>query len=380
MEFGTREILIVLGIVIILGILLDGLRRVKQARNGSLKISRRKHAIFDDVDDISGELPGKVRVIRRDEQSAEEVSDNIKRNWQNTGERYTSAFRQRTPDESRSGRVSDNLCDEPSDDKSGEYDFAPEEYDDRQAHHAQHQAPDQNPYDDEPATDQNETDEEDARWVASRDDDDIPVRAEPFHLAPQEEPPLAEEPARRKPFWQEKPAPSQPAAAATPARPAPAPQPARESRRASSQSDEVNVIVLHIMAKKEGHFEGALLLDALLGNGLRYGDMGIFHRHEMENGSGPLHFSLANSVKPGTFDLSAMESFSTPGLTLFMPLEGLNNPLESFAQLVKTAQSLAKTLGGELKDETRSVLTKQTIEHHRQQIIEYTRRSFTLSH
>ena len=142
----------------------------------------------------------------------------------------------------------------------------------------------------------------------------------------------------------------------------------------------MEVIVLHVMAKKDSHFQGSQLLEALLANGLRYGDMRIFHRHESEEGAGPVHFSLANSVKPGIFDLSSMDTFTTPGVTLFMPLEGLNNPLDCFSQLIKTSQALAKTLNGELKDETRSALTKQTIEHYRQQIIEYTRRSFTLSH
>ncbi len=136
---------------------------------------------------------------------------------------------------------------------------------------------------------------------------------------------------------------------------------------------------MHVMARKGGHFEGTALLNALLENGLRFGSMEIFHRHEDADGSGPVLFSLANSLKPGTFDLSAMEEFSTPGVTLFMPLQGLQRPLDTFSLMLETARALSKRLDGELKDETRSALTRQTIEHYRQQIIEFTRRSFTLT-
>jgi len=379
MEFGTREILIVLGIVIILGILLDGLRRVRQSRNGTLKVSRRKQAIFDDdIDDISGELPGKVRVIRRDKESADLVSDNIRRSRENNADRCTSAFRQRSansasnfftrPESERRDSASDQVRMAQREEGDIYDDSHPQSDYDYDA-----QVPDSGPVDDEPgifASHENEVAPNNS-WTATREDDE-PVAAQPFHLEPPKDTPRVSETPRvkRKPFWEER----------APEPPPPPPSVQARETRAKRDDDAVDVIVLHVMAKKDTYFEGEPLLEALLGNGLRYGDMGIFHRHEEENGSGPVHFSLANSVKPGTFDLATIDSFSTPGVTLFMPLDGLSNPLECFSQLIKTAQALAKALGGELKDETRSALTKQTIEHYRQQIIEYTRRSFTLSH
>ena len=39
MEFGTREILIILGILVLLAILLDGVRRVGKSRRGKLKVA-----------------------------------------------------------------------------------------------------------------------------------------------------------------------------------------------------------------------------------------------------------------------------------------------------------------------------------------------------
>ena len=45
-------------------------------------------------------------------------------------------------------------------------------------------------------------------------------------------------------------------------------------------------------------------------------------RHEGAQGKGALQFSIANLVKPGTFDLAAIKTFYTPGITLFMQLPG----------------------------------------------------------
>lgn len=392
MEFGTREILIVLGIIIILGILLDGLRRVKLARHGSLRVSRRKQAIFDDenFDDISSDFPsGQVRVKHRDERSAEEISDNIKRYRDSASRNCTSAYRdiaetkrrEETPPSEPVDELIDDTIPESSPEQSGASSldqFEVESDGDGFAGISD---------DDKPVAGQ--------PWVATRDEPDISLD-KPFRLdaseadAPRQEelssrPVSRSEPksvpreSRGKPFWQEREKEPEPRQEPRP-RQEPQFGPANADDDTGSEAREFDVVIVHVMAGSDRKFDGAALLDALLSQGMRYGDMGIFHRHEKENGSGPVKFSLANSVKPGTFDIEHMEDFSTPGVTMFMPLENLRNPLDVFDIFVKTAQSLAKTLNGELKDETRSAFTKQTVEHCRQQIIEYTRKSFTLSH
>ena len=45
--------------------------------------------------------------------------------------------------------------------------------------------------------------------------------------------------------------------------------------------------------------------------------------------------------------------------------------------MVETAQCLAKNLNGELRDETRSVMTGQTLEHCRNRIREIERKQLT---
>ncbi len=133
------------------------------------------------------------------------------------------------------------------------------------------------------------------------------------------------------------------------------------------------VLVINVMARRGQVFTGSTILNAFVQNGLRYGDMDIFHRHESADGKGKVLFSLANIVMPGTFDLSEMNYFESPGFSMFLSLPISGDSLGVYELMADTAQAIALELGGELKDENRSVMTRQTIEHDRQRVIEYER-------
>jgi cell division protein ZipA len=134
------------------------------------------------------------------------------------------------------------------------------------------------------------------------------------------------------------------------------------------------VLIVNVMARKGEFFAGPDLLNAMLSQGLRYGDMDIFHRHESVDGRGRILFSAANIVVPGTFDLDTMDDFTTPGISLFLSLPIAGDSLSAYNLMVTSAQAIADALQGELKDEQRSVMTRQTIEHGRQRVIEYERK------
>ncbi len=133
------------------------------------------------------------------------------------------------------------------------------------------------------------------------------------------------------------------------------------------------VLIINVMAHKGEMFNGGDLLDVILKCGMRYGSMDIFHRHSDTKGEGALLFSMANMVKPGTFDLDAMDEFETPGVSLFMTLPINADSMQSFDLMADTARAIAETLGGELKDEQRSVMTRQTLEHCRERIRNFER-------
>lgn len=138
------------------------------------------------------------------------------------------------------------------------------------------------------------------------------------------------------------------------------------------------VLVINVVARDEAGFKGPALLQNILESGLRFGEMDIFHRHESMAGNGEVLFSMANGVKPGTFDLDDIDLFSTRAVSFFLGLPGPRHPKQAFDVMVAAARKLSHELNGELKDDQRSVLTAQTIEHYRQRIVEYERKQLTL--
>lgn len=155
-----------------------------------------------------------------------------------------------------------------------------------------------------------------------------------------------------------------------------------EGRSSSASSDKEQpqaeeVLVISVICRDAAGFKGPALLQNILESGLRFGEMDIFHRHESMAGNGEVLFSMANAVKPGVFDLDDIDHFSTPAVSFFLGLPGPRHPKQAFDVMVAAARKLSQELNGELKDDQRSVLTAQTIEHYRQRIVEFERRALT---
>ena len=138
------------------------------------------------------------------------------------------------------------------------------------------------------------------------------------------------------------------------------------------------VFVINVIARDELGFQGSALLQNIMESGLRFGEMNIFHRHESMSGNGDILFSMANALKPGVFDLEEMESTYVRAVSFFMGLPGPRHPKQALDLMIAAARKLAHELGGDLKDEQRSVLTAQTIEHYRARIAEYERKHYGL--
>jgi cell division protein ZipA len=130
------------------------------------------------------------------------------------------------------------------------------------------------------------------------------------------------------------------------------------------------VLVINVMARPKTVIQGDELLPLLLGAGLRFGEMSIFHRHADRKG-GPVLFSVANALNPGTFDLNRISDFSTQGVCFFMTLPNVANNMLAFEQMLATAKHVQSALDAELKDDNRSVMTAQTVEHYRQRIRDF---------
>ncbi len=136
--------------------------------------------------------------------------------------------------------------------------------------------------------------------------------------------------------------------------------------RSPSGGHPEKFVVVHVAS--EAFIDGQALLESIVSVGMTFGEMDIFH---MEDATGHQLFSLANSVEPGTFIPAEMDQFTTPGVVMFMRVHEVLEPVRVYDQMIEVAMKLCADLGAELQDESRSVMTSQTIEHCRQGILDF---------
>lgn len=152
-------------------------------------------------------------------------------------------------------------------------------------------------------------------------------------------------------------------------------QPVTAEKQIKREPLEPEVLVVSVVMPQGEVISGAALLPTLLTLGLRYGDMDIFHRHQDSAGNGKVTFSLANIMNPGTFDLDALENFTTCGVTLFMTLPNAGDAFEVFEHMLGAAKQISVEFGAQLLDDKRSVMTKQTEQHYMSKIREFERKN-----
>ncbi|MBE0485142.1 cell division protein ZipA [Marinobacter sp.] len=338
---SLREWLIAIGTLVILGIVIDGVRRMRRARKESMAISSGMGA--DDLkdspldDDYNPELPnGGARTISRGTLEARGYFTS------DTSEAFGSSDDDEVAPETGWGAADDSIDDlamsEPRESRA-EPDPEPS-----QPKPAQEPAPVVSA--DSSASIQPEPEPEPAKRVER-----------PSVKAAVDEPPVVtseveEDTAKRSIA---KPRKNQPLAGA-------------------NRPEAREVLVINVLSRSGSQFEGAVLKKLFEACGLEFGDMDIYHRHEGTDTTTPVQFSVASAVEPGTFKPNDMPTLSTPGISFFMSLPGPTNAMQAFEFMLETAQCVVRNMGGDLKDERRSVMTPQTIEHCRQRIREFERK------
>lgn len=144
-------------------------------------------------------------------------------------------------------------------------------------------------------------------------------------------------------------------------------------QKAWSHAEEF--ITININACEGLPFEGYKLAYLMEMIGMRLSASGFFHYVEKDQGVPYLGYSLVNMFKPGTFDEASLNEFVTPGLVLVMALPNTRKPQAIFERMLETARVFERNWGAELQDEQRSNLTLQTIEHYRQRIQDFERKT-----
>ncbi|MDE2406493.1 MAG: cell division protein ZipA [Xanthomonadaceae bacterium] len=144
-------------------------------------------------------------------------------------------------------------------------------------------------------------------------------------------------------------------------------------KRHDDQFDRI--IALYVAATAGNKLYGPDIVVAAEKAGLTFGYMQVFHR--LVDGrpeAGPI-FSVANIVKPGSFDMAQIGTLETPAIAFFLTLPAPVSALDAWETMEPAAQRMASLLGGVVLDEERSALGRQRIQHIREELRAYDRQN-----
>lgn len=142
-------------------------------------------------------------------------------------------------------------------------------------------------------------------------------------------------------------------------------------RRVHEDFDKI--VTLYIAARAGNVLRGPDIVVAAEKTGLSYGHMQIFHRLiEGRPERGPV-FSVANIMKPGSFDMATIQSLETPAIAFFLTLPAPVAALDAWEMMQPTAERMAELLDGVLLDESRNALGRQRVQHLRDELRAYDR-------
>jgi cell division protein ZipA len=108
------------------------------------------------------------------------------------------------------------------------------------------------------------------------------------------------------------------------------------------------VLSLRLIGRQEKPLNGRRLRQSLQGAGMRHGPQQIFHR---TNDEGDVLVSAANLVRPGSFDVAAMDGESFRGVSLFCVLPGPVAAEQMLDGLVMLARQLSGKIDATVQDE-----------------------------
>lgn len=149
-------------------------------------------------------------------------------------------------------------------------------------------------------------------------------------------------------------------------------KPTNKTEQSQTRSPKEAKVFSLILKNTNKNYKGKDFMPLLLAQGVRFGEMNIFHRRVTSGGEpGEVLFSVANAIEPGTFDLNTIDSCKTPALAFFMTIPANEDDAKHYQLMVKTVKFLQTELGGEILDENKQVYTEELHQSRLQLIDEY---------
>ena len=150
-------------------------------------------------------------------------------------------------------------------------------------------------------------------------------------------------------------------------------QKTNSSQASTEAKGDEFLITLMVLPKPGNTFTGSEIITACKEAGMQLGEYNIFHRYALVDNKVLMTpvCSLVNLFEPGYFELDSIEDFTTEGLSLFMQLPGPVDGRDAFIILMDVSDKLSLNLNATICDETRSVLTTQTISHLKEKVENY---------
>lgn len=132
------------------------------------------------------------------------------------------------------------------------------------------------------------------------------------------------------------------------------------------------IVAFYIVARTGRQFSGTDIFTVLEEMHFEHGEMDIFHCYNL----GDLKFkqsvlSIANLVEPGTFNRKQMDTFTTPGLAIFMQLPSPFDGRVAFEFMLNTSFRLAAILEGRVENKQRRPLDAEIVNTLRQKVAEF---------
>jgi cell division protein ZipA len=133
------------------------------------------------------------------------------------------------------------------------------------------------------------------------------------------------------------------------------------------------IVTIYVAARAGEKLHGPNIVVAAEKAGLAYGHMNVFHRLvEGHPERGPV-FSVANIMKPGSFDMATIQELETPAIAFFLTLPAPASALDAWDMMQPTAERMADLLGGVVLDESRNALSRQRVQGIRDELRAYDR-------